>query len=52
MQARSACTVLWAFQPAGVLNACGWKFDQWLDVVMMQRSLGPGSSSAPSDLRA
>ena len=40
------------FSPVGVLNACGWKFDQWLDVVMMQRSLGPGSSSAPSDLCA
>jgi L-amino acid N-acyltransferase YncA len=40
------------FSPVGVLNACGWKFDQWLDVVMMQRSLGLGSNSAPSDLCA
>jgi len=39
------------FEPAGVLTACGWKFDQWLDVVMMQYSLGSGDSSAPTDLR-
>ena len=35
------------FEDAGVLTACGWKFDQWLDVVMMQRSLGHGYASAP-----
>ncbi len=40
------------FEPAGVLKACGWKFDQWLDVVMMQRGLGPGHSTAPQDVRA
>ena len=40
------------FTPAGVLNACGWKFDQWLDVVMMQRSIGPGSARAPMDVQA
>jgi phosphinothricin acetyltransferase len=27
------------FQRAGVLRAVGWKFDRWLDVVIMQRSL-------------
>ncbi len=35
------------FDDAGVITACGWKFDQWLDVVMMQRALGQGSTSAP-----
>jgi len=39
------------FEPAGVLRACGWKFDQWLDVVLMQRSLGNGDSLAPTDIR-
>jgi L-amino acid N-acyltransferase YncA len=39
------------FEPAGVLKACGWKFDQWLDVVMMQRSLGPGHTAAPRDIQ-
>lgn len=38
------------FEPAGVLKSCGWKFDRWLDVVMMQRSLGPGNTSAPRDV--
>lgn len=39
----------WAigFEDAGVITACGWKFDQWLDVVMMQRALGQGSACAP-----
>lgn len=39
------------FEDAGVLTACGWKFDQWLDVVMMQRSLGQGSTSAPAPVK-
>lgn len=36
------------FEPSGVLAACGWKFDRWLDVVLMQRSLGAGSSIPPT----
>jgi phosphinothricin acetyltransferase len=28
------------FTRAGVLRAVGWKFDRWLDVVIMQRRLG------------
>lgn len=35
------------FEPVGVLHACGWKFDRWLDVVMMEKSLGLGASVAP-----
>ena len=35
------------FTPVGVLKDCGWKFGQWLDVVLMQKSLGAGSSTAP-----
>lgn len=27
------------FVPAGVLRGVGWKFDQWLDVTLMQREL-------------
>ena len=37
------------FEPVGVMKTAGWKFDRWLDVVVMQKSLGPGSSSAPVD---
>jgi len=35
------------FEAAGTINACGWKFGRWLDIVLMQRSLGEGGSSAP-----
>lgn len=31
------------FEPAGLLTAAGWKFDRWLDVVLMQRRLGSGA---------
>ena len=30
------------FRFAGVLRSTGWKFDQWLDTVLMQKDLGPG----------
>jgi phosphinothricin acetyltransferase len=36
------------FQHVGVLGACGWKFDRWIDVVLMERKLGMGSATAPS----
>jgi len=32
------------FRPAGMLRAVGLKFGQWLDVVYMQRQLGPGNA--------
>jgi phosphinothricin acetyltransferase len=35
------------FEMAGAIPACGWKFDRWLDIVFMQRSLGEGDRSAP-----
>lgn len=35
------------FQPVGVLASCGWKFDRWLDVVLMERTLGLGDTTAP-----
>jgi phosphinothricin acetyltransferase len=37
------------FEPTGLFKAAGWKFERWLDVVLMQKSLGDGSASAPSD---
>ncbi len=37
------------FEPAGVLKDAGWKFERWLDVVLMQRPLGPGSTATPAD---
>lgn len=35
------------FEMVGTVRACGWKFGRWLDIVIMQRALGAGSSSAP-----
>ncbi len=34
------------FQHTGVLKSAGWKFDRWLDVILMQRTLGSGDSTA------
>ena len=34
------------FAPVGTLHAAGWKFGRWLDVVMMQKSLGAGAAAA------
>lgn len=35
------------FSEVGILKSCGWKFERWLDVVMMDKSLGLGDSNAP-----
>lgn len=35
------------FSHVGTLKSCGWKFDRWLDVVMMEKPLGAGDSTAP-----
>ncbi len=35
------------FEPSGVLPAVGWKFERWLDVVLMQRRLGSGAELPP-----
>ena len=35
------------FTHLGVMPSVGWKFDRWLDVVMMQRALGQGDQTAP-----
>jgi L-amino acid N-acyltransferase YncA len=34
------------FVPAGTIRSAGWKFDRWLDVVIMQKTLGPGDATA------
>lgn len=36
------------FELVGVVQSCGWKFDRWLDIVMMQKTLGAGDSTPPS----
>jgi len=39
------------FKQTGIVENVGWKFDQWLSVAILQRSLGEGASSAPSPAR-
>lgn len=36
------------FEMVGVVQTCGWKFDRWLDIVMMQKTLGAGDSTPPN----
>ena len=40
------------FVDAGCLRNVGWKFDRWLDSVLMQRALGGGAASAPMQREA
>src|SRR5262245_44412502 len=35
------------FKHAGVFENIGYKFDRWLDTVLMQRALGPGADKPP-----
>lgn len=35
------------FTGVGTLKSCGWKFGRWLDVVLMERSLGRGDTVPP-----
>ena len=35
------------FEHVGVFHAAGWKFDDWRDVVFMQKALGAGRTTAP-----
>lgn len=37
------------FEHTGVLKAAGWKFGRWLDVILMQRSLGVGAALPGGD---
>jgi L-amino acid N-acyltransferase YncA len=37
------------FTPAGTIAACGWKFERWLDIVLMERTVGAGASRPPQD---
>ncbi len=37
------------FEHTGVLRSAGWKFGRWLDVVLMQKSLGLGDATEPVD---
>ena len=36
------------FQDVGLIRACGWKFERWLDIVLMEMPLGDGDTTPPS----
>lgn len=40
------------FTHCGVMPAVGWKFDRWLDVVLMQKAIGAGAQAAPDVAQA
>ena len=33
------------FTHVGIIKSCGWKFERWIDVVMMEKILGEGDTS-------
>lgn len=35
------------FTPVGTVAACGWKFGRWLDIVLMEKTLGAGDGAPP-----
>ncbi len=37
------------FEPIGTMKSAGWKFERWLDVVLMQKQLGRGDTAAPAN---
>lgn len=37
------------FEPVGVVQSCGWKFGRWLDIVLMQKTLGAGDRTPPNE---
>ncbi len=37
------------FEPVGVVPSCGWKFGRWLDIVLIQKTLGAGDSTPPNE---
>src|SRR5271166_4095783 len=40
------------FTRTGTLPAVGFKFGSWVDIVVMQRALGPGETAAPAEIRS
>jgi phosphinothricin acetyltransferase len=37
------------FTHVGVLGSCGWKFNRWLDIVLMEKTLGEGAKRPPDE---
>ena len=39
------------FEHVGLIRSCGWKFDQWLDIVLMEKTLGASDQVPPESFR-
>ncbi len=37
------------FSHVGTIAACGWKFERWLDIVLMEKALGEGATTPARD---
>jgi L-amino acid N-acyltransferase YncA len=37
------------FTPVGTVQACGWKFGRWLDIVIMEKPLGEAHHAPPAE---
>jgi phosphinothricin acetyltransferase len=35
------------FTHAGTIKSCGWKFERWLDIVIMEKAIGAGDTTPP-----
>ena len=40
------------FTHVGTFASCGWKFGKWLDIVLMEKSLGEGDTTPPQETGA
>ena len=37
------------FDHVGTIGACGFKFNRWLDIVLMEKALGAGATTLPAN---
>jgi L-amino acid N-acyltransferase YncA len=37
------------FTRVGIVESCGWKFGAWRDIVIMQKTIGPGDTQPPAE---
>jgi phosphinothricin acetyltransferase len=37
------------FEQVGTIRNCGWKFERWLDIVIMDKSIGEGATTRPAE---
>lgn len=37
------------FAAVGTIRNCGWKFERWLDIVIMDKAIGEGAGTRPAE---